>query len=410
MNLGGLLNGPVVEGKRFDHGTHMLASTGVAEIDQFLLDDLPLERFNVFAGHEADRAGSFSAGGWNEETPFPDRRDAGVSAAIQAWRQNTPHDETDPGTAEDKLTSLYGPDADTYPREVLESVYGRPASEVGATAVKMLALHRAVFLSEKEIDRYGQLDCLSPIIAHPERKLFERKPPPLTKTIYPKERGLGQVIEWLESKLVRAGVQIVKGASIAKAGDSVHVKSDGHLVEFRNERIIWTAGVLSAARTLLNERFESDPSRLASWIAHVEIAERCVELSNYYYFIRHPGVRTYRLTNYRALTMRDADQGYTLELTLSNAASYEDAKRQVVSDLETLGLIQDPGDIKMLGMTKIPYSFLNATVGFEKWCNQIIGQITRSAELFGPWSSKGLFFTGDCLRDLDKRLSTQRVT
>lgn len=147
------------------------------------------------------------------------------------------------------------------------------------------------------------------------------------------------------------------------------------------------------------------PSEQVCWIAHVELRKKRRPLTNHYYFVRHPELRTYRLTNYSAMTLDATDTAYTLEITASSALSEAEMKTLVTGELCIMGLAESAADIGFLQLNRLNYSFLNATAEFEAWCGDVVNELQGRVPLFGPWSSCGLFFTGDCLRDLHRRLS-----
>jgi protoporphyrinogen oxidase len=402
-HLGGLLRGPCIDGRYFDHGTHSLASTGVPEMDEFLLSAFSTDQFNLFQGHDADRSGSFSSAGWNENTSFADTRSGGIAEDIIDWRRSN---EAIPkvNSAYDELQSLYGSKAAPFFAQVMKSVFGRDPRDLGVNAVKLLALHRTVLMSNEDIQICADIDLISPVIAHPDREKFNRRPPPETRSIYPKTRNLGLVIDKLEAKLELAGVKVLKQTRLERSGNDYIAKSTDCDHQIKKPEVIWTAGVPAAANFFLNKKFVETSGDLVCWIAHVEISKKLRKLNNYYYFIRHPNLRTYRLTNYSALTADNFDMAYTLEMTVPKTYSEAEMVEIVKDELLTMGLIESADDIKFVKMNRLNYSFLNATKAFENWCGAVVEELRGHVPMFGPWSSRGLFFTGDCLRDLHSRL------
>lgn len=404
-HLGGLLRGPRFGDRSFDHGTHSLASTGVPEIDDFLLSGFPTDDFNLFSGHDSDQSGSFSAAGWNEETSFADARAESFAAAIVEWRSRG--NEAPPvRSARDELQSLYGPEATPFFSRFLTSVFGRDPIDLGVNAVRLLALHRAVLMPHEDIESLPPAAQLAAVIAHPDRAQFNQRTPPDARSIYPKSRGLGRVIDVLEAKLEGAGVRIHKSATLERAdNDFIASNASGkHLMS--GPEVLWTAGVPGAANLFLNKKFNAVPGALVCWIAHVELHKKRRPLANHYYFVRHPELRTYRLTNYSALTLDAADAAYTLEITAPSALSEAEMATLVRSEMLSMGLVESAADVHFLQLTRLNYSFLNATVDFEAWCGDVAHELNGQIPLFGPWSSRGMFFTGDCLRDLYRRLPT----
>lgn len=402
-HLGGLLRGPSFGGRHFDHGTHSLASTGVPEIDDFLLSGFTTDQFNLFHGHDSDRSGSFSAAGWNEDTSFFDIRPEGIAADIVEWRRSNVALPVI-RSAHDELQSLYGSKAAPFFGQMLSSVFGRDPRELGANAVKLLALHRAVLMSNEDIEACPDIAKVSPVIAHPDRARYNRRPPPDTCSIYPKVRGLGRVIDRLEAKLERVGVQVLKSTTLERSGSDFIARSPAVEQNILNPEVLWTAGVPGAANLFLNKRFDAEPSYKVCWIAHVELSKKLRRLLNYYYFVRHPGLCTYRLTNYSALTLDDSDRAYTLEITAPRSLSEADMAELVKNELHTMGLAESSSDVSFLRLSRLNYSFLNATVNFETWCGAVVQELKGKVPMIGPWSSRGMFFTGDCLRDLYSRL------
>jgi len=402
-HLGGLLRGPCIDGRYFDHGTHSLATTGVTEIDKFLLSAVSTAQFNLFQGHDADRSGSFSTAGWNENTSFADTRSEGIAEDIIEWRRSN---EAIPkvNSAYDELQSLYGFKAAPFFAEVMKSVFGKDPRELGVNAVKLLALHRTIIMSNEDIEICADIDLISPVIAHPDREKFNRRPPPETRSIYPKTRNLGLVIDKLEAKLELTGVKVLKQTSLVRSGRDYTAKSPDFDHQIKNPEVIWAAGVPAAANLFLNKRFVETSGDLVCWIAHVEISKKSRKLNNYYYFIRHPNLRTYRLTNYCALTADDSDMAYTLEMTVPKTYSEAEMVEILKDELLTMELIESTDDIVFVKMDRLNYSFLNANMAFENWCGTVVEELRGNLSMFGPWSSRGLFFTGDCLRDLHSRL------
>lgn len=402
-HLGGLLRGPSFDNRYFDHGTHSLASTGVPEMDDFLLSGFSTDQFNLFHGHDADRSGSFSAAGWNEDTSFADVRPEGIAADIVEWRRSN---ATVPvvRSAHDELQSLYGHKASPFFGQVLSAIFGRDPRELGANAVKLLALHRAVLMSNDDIEACPDIARIGPVLAHPDRAQFNRRPPPDTRSIYPRERGLGRVIDGLEAKLEQAGVQVLKSTTLERSGSDFIARSPAGERTILNPEVLWTAGVPGAANLFLNKRFDAAPGDKVCWIAHVELSKKLRRLANYYYFVRHPDLHTYRLTNYCALTLDDSDPAYTLEITAPRSLSEADMTELVKNELLTMGLVESSADVSFLRLSRLNYSFLNATADFEAWCGAVVQELKGQVPMFGPWSSRGMFFTGDCLRDLYARL------
>ena len=95
---------------------------------------------------------------------------------------------------------------------------------------------------------------------------------------------------------------------------------------------------------------------------------------------------------------------YTLEITVPKTYTVYEMEELVKQELLVMGLIESNSNIKFIKMNRINYSFLNATTAFENWCEAVTEELRKDITIFGPWSSRGLFFTGDCLRDLYYRL------
>lgn len=402
-NLGGLLRGPQFEERYFDYGTHLLASTGIPEIDNYFFSDLPADEFNLFSGHESDLCGSFSIDGWNEETCFSDVHLQDFAASMVEWRRSGSQ-VADVQTADLELRSCYGQEAAPFFEDILRSVYGRDPKILAATAVRLLALHRAAFMSDEDIDSCQDYALFSPVIAHPSRDKFEMREAPDSRTIYPKKRGLGRVINHLEAKLKDAGVQILKNTKLQYSNNRFLAISPANEFFIDHSELIWTAGVPSAADLFLGKRFNGGASDMVCWIAHVELRKKLRHQSNYYYFIRHPNLRTYRVTNYSALTADQSNHAFTLELTVPTLLSEVDMADLVRSELVALGLIESYDDVSFLHLNRLNYSFLNATADFEQWCGEVVQELKGHMPIYGPWSSRNLFFIGDCLRDMYRRL------
>jgi protoporphyrinogen oxidase len=402
-HLGGLLRGPSFDGRHFDNGTHLLASTGVPEKDEFLLSDFSTDQFNLFHGHDSDRSGSFSVVGWNENTSFVDIRPEGLAADIIEWRSSNVALPI-VSSAYDELYSLYGYKAVPFFGQMLSSVYGRDPRELGVNTVKQVALHRTVLMSNDDIEAYSDLAKIGSVIAHPERAHFNRRPSPDTRSLYPKVRGLGRAIDRLEAKLELAGVQILKSTTLERSGSDFIARTPIGEQNIQSPYVIWTAGVPAAANLFLKKKFDAVSGDLVCWIAHVELSKKLRQLDNYYYFVRHPSMRTYRLTNYCAITLDNSDQAYTLEITAPRTFSESDMAELVKRELLMMGLIEFPSDINFMRLNRFNYSFLNSTTAFESWCGTVTEELREHIPMFGPWSSLGMFFTVDCLRDLYARL------
>lgn len=401
--LGGLLRGPTLDGHHFDYGTHTLATTGISEIDHFLLDGIPEADFNLYRGYDSDRSGSFGPDGWNEETCFLDLNDEELEQSVVRWTLGR-GPSSDDQNARDALVSLYGQTAAKSFSAVLESVYGQDSTAVGAAAIKLLALHRAAFSKSGHALKNDEFDAVRHIFAHSTKRDFQTAfPPPDTIAIYPKKRGLYQALDFLEAKLSKSGVTILKKCSVRTDGNCFHLDNGEEVLRLDQPRVLWTAGVPSAAKLFLKSVPPKPKAAKVACVANVILKKAIVDLGATYYFVRHPNIMTYRFTNYSQLTGDRSDVSYSLELTVPASFSVDDVKHQVIRELIEMELILDASDIDYFGCSFMPYSFLNMTCDFEDWAETTLLNLSNELELYGPWSSKNLFFTGDCLRDLYNR-------
>lgn len=404
--LGGLL-GSIDCGEHgsFDHGTHLMADTGVAEVDELLFGLLPRTSWNVFSDNRRDLAGCWFDGRLQENSVYPDLRsrpsevvERYVDALLTAARVDAV--PGGPSAAQIARARFGDAIAGEVIDPVVQSVFGHEAATLTAQGLSLTSLERVVIFDEAEWERHRADAAVMARVAYPEQRLLPEGLGARTRAYYPIRRGMQQVIDALEDRLRAAGAEILTGTIVAGLEGVEQVRrvtttGPGGDRTIDATQVIVTSGPMTAARLLgvgLDVLGGPPPRRTA--VLQLVVPERpAVDL--YYFYCYQPGSTIFRVTNYAAFCDEPTTDGrwpLSIEVILDGDADDDSLFRAVQPELTRFGF-DDPSLVAVEHLGRgLPIPTLRAAEGFDALRGRVSEHQPPNLHVTGVQAAPGLFF------------------
>jgi protoporphyrinogen oxidase len=396
--VGGLLASKKVNGRYYDYGTHILAETGISDLDAFLFDGLACDYFqHVKVGSYIGAL--YERNGFINDFAFPRSQ---RQELMDAYLSHPRAAASSPNNLREQLIGDYGvliyekllePSLRKFfhsdPRDLMpnsQGLFGMSrimlGDEVGSRTLKTDPAH----------DR---------LLGYHSYTEYSSK----YRALYPRDGGVGAWINLLESKLRQGGVEIITKAefSIDSAHDHIQqlvVNGETHAVD----RLYWTVpATLIYDKLSMKKMLGGPPRRLTSVVVDVEVdgnyATDVFYVQNY-----DPSMQSFRVTlydNYNA-NANDSTKRATVEfLVEGNGEAESFYAEQAILELKQMGLIEAGAVTRVAGCEFIRGGFPVPTPDFATSTRNYVEGLASITNLFLFGKATGrTWFMADVMREI----------
>jgi hypothetical protein len=418
--LGGLLRSDIhPNGLAFDRGTHILSQTGVPAIDALLFDDLDATRWHRFGGAKRDLCGLLTETEVLDGSPFLPAPVALVDERLKVTKAEQPNLE---GNLFAALSAQHGPEiVEAVFRAPIRNLYRCELEELDRFVAGQLPLWRVVAGDIKGWLARAHDSVFRSLVACPDqRQLPDAYANPLL-AMYPRRMGIGQLFDKFAAQLAAARVEIclstkIVGLTLAAqriSAISLAGPDDRYLVVEGDLEMVWAVPPFQLPGLL----GRSVPAMQFKPGWRGVIADFCARTTRQlgcYYYLDYGRNDGFRLTNYSALCDEAAAldaSPFTFELWWRGDEDLDatSAKVLLAQRFQQLGLVTDGAAICDVRLRRTTQGILLATTqNMSALAKQVdaIAEVTPENLLnIGLLSEPRLFFTGDMLRNAERRLS-----
>jgi protoporphyrinogen oxidase len=253
---GGLYNSIPTPFGLVDQGVHIPQLTGVAQIDNLLIDALPPAQWKRLSGTRKDIAGNFFAGRLNEGSLYPDLRclpqdDYQACLGDVMARASM----TLPGFAEVPHLRAYFEArfgqrvTDQVMEPISRKFWRQPLVRMSPWAAKVVHLSRLVMHSPEATAPLKQSPALDAVIGYPDQltvpaDVFANS----RDAYYPRQFGLNHVVDGLLAQLKQQGAEVLTGTELrglSLAADQVQsisiARADKEVEQLVVDALVWTS-------------------------------------------------------------------------------------------------------------------------------------------------------------------------
>lgn len=419
--VGGLLSGIEYPEQElyFDLGTHIFQETGIAEIDNTLLNSIPPEDLIYFPLGQGDFAGSVFSGRLQTNTHFPDLNYDGIDEKVKvAIRKHIKNSDVTPSPIDRSLSlptvanERFGIQfTEKYIAPIFQKVFKRKPEELSSFSLLLPGWTRVVidnydrWIASVGQPRYRALAAVPnqrdlPLFLHHKRRSF-----------YSRRHGSRHVVESLAASLKARGVEFMMNASINNINiDFCELDIINSLGKHKNltvDRLVIGTGVIGAAKLLKVDlsQWEFDVP-LPYWITNIVIDKPCKSDLCYLYGL-DTGCDWYRITNYAAFSGDVNDRRLTVETLGNPVGDLEKWPSIIVNQLYDIGLI-DTKELIFSNSKKLANGYPSPTISninsLIQLGHKLTSTIPSNIMLGGIGFTGGLFFQNEIVTDLYKRI------
>ena len=338
-SLGGVLGsiaGPA--GASFDFGTHILSTTGDAELDAFLFQDFDEREWNVF---EIVRAGTWFGGRMSRESPFIDARALPPEVfrlGLVELLETRPFDAAGCRSLGDLLRQHFGATfAERIQAPIVAKQFGCGLDDLHPR--DPFVLKRLIVASpetSRELKRSPFFDGKVAFATFHEGTSPRRN-------LYPKAGGIGRGMELLEKRLRDGGVEILTKTSVTRvtgerAVETVTLSSGATLP---CDRLVWTVPPFLLLRAASIE-LPAPPPKIRSVGLYHFVFDRPFAESNQYVTCYDEHMVTFRVTLYphlRSLDAPGAPWNLTVEVLGDESVDFASLAPRVEAELHEMGIL-----------------------------------------------------------------------
>lgn len=398
----------------YDLGTHYFANIYGEEIKTILESTLNEVEWAIHNGVRSDLSGVFHNGVWNLDTVFVSlfsynkRKRDNYKKLIQSHINHKSTKDQNPITSHDYLNNIYGSKITTEIFEpILEKLCGHRGKNLHPFAAKLYPLNRMVLYNEEEA--LDNLDKpINQVAAFPSQLDLPSHLHPTYYSYYPKERGIGKVIDVLEAELEKSGVQILKNTKVnsLKYEDKIETASINGF-KYHIEKVYSTLPIFGLSSLLgINIDYSSLDSPKHTVLSHLKLTTDFDFNQRHYMYCYDKGFNTFRITNYNAITLQNENPlPLTLESSFKEIPSIKEVNQKIISELIQLQIIQEESQVKFIHSEILPYGFPLLTKTnmdyIEKKRNEIKSLKISNLISLGIFSDNNIFFMRDVLRKIE---------
>lgn len=410
----------------FDYGMHNFLETGIPEIDQMILNLLPLNQWNILEGEKRDLAGVYFNGKIQFNSPYIDIRhfqEKQINDLREYFKLSEFNRRTLPKNAKEYAEERFSKEvSDITINIALEKVFQKPAEDLDVGAINFTPLSRLVISDEDQIHEDYKSEFLRERIAYPEQRDLPLELSSGRRGYYPKEFGIFRVVEALKKEILSNGGSILTSSSIKNIKinfnkiDKISIYCKDEIKEIDNiNSLIWTANIFSLGK-LLDFSFKGYKydTPLKTYVVNI-LVDHEPELGDlYYFFCYEKGFKTFRLTNYSAYcknAKRDGLYPISMELLIDPSKNLTTKMIEEIAqkELKSFNILNEKTDIKFIKVEQlvsgIPMLTLNNTNSIKSIRNKIKREQINNLIITGVLSEDNLFFQTDVLIDLYNKIS-----
>lgn len=394
--IGGLLRSYEVDGDTFDFGTHFANRTGDAELDQLLFGGTE----GAWVEYPVLLAGNFWNGQLNEVSENPDLNSVNqdIHCRCLADLLSAPgwQGPGQPENAHEFLISEYGQNlVDVFFDPVLRKFTGKTSEALFYNANLLFNLKRFAVLDVSATDELKMSKKFDARVAFHHRDDFKFHKP----CLYPISGGIGRWIDGLESKLMRAGVDVRTHAHIESVTTlDQHIQEltvDGQSIGVKG--LLWSAPPATFCRLAGQDMGTGKPEFRSSVLVGL-VFDRKFTTDCHYVTVFDSDCHSFRITLYNNFRQSKSDSFLaTVEFLVSsdkidsldwvNVAAYEMVK---------MGLCSSDAVLKKHHIKVIPNGFpVQSNQSIEKLDEQIKKvKLFDNVHLIGRAGGEGWFLDG----------------
>lgn len=396
--LGGLLTSMRPGGgeKWFDHGTHIPAPTGNAELDEVLFAAV---RGDAWITLPLLKAATFWNGTFGAASPCLDLRTLPDDAYRAVLAEMLAPGEAAAGgleNLEQQLRGAYGPE---MVRRVFGPVLQKFLNEpVGALAVDshlLFGLIRFICAEAsqvRELKRDPQMD--RKLAFHSYREVVPGNHG--VAGYYPRSGGAGRWIDCLAAQLRDAGVTIRTGVYATSINVAAGRAVLGDRSEIAFDRLAWSLPPAVLLRTCAHPvaRDLAAPRMAAIMLFHF-VTDRAPSTDAFYVTCYDPALRTFRVTLYRNLQPDGKGAArITVEVLRPTSDQPKATPAEIFSELITMGVVSPESTFAECYVQEIGNGFPIQTIAHQR-STQIAGETIEhefeNVRLLGRASGRGFF-------------------
>lgn len=419
-------------GQVFDHGMHVIYESCTPAIDDLYREVMPPQDWHILEQNEKDIAGLFFRGTLQPYSHYVDLRSFPETqrrqfAASVMQAAVSPRPEAIESCGE-FLEAQFGPEiVHAVHDQVLDALYGIPASEASTQAVRLTALERVILFDAPTMLDLMKADRLRSRLAFPDQLNLPPYRANTQKALYPKQFGMGHFVDRLKQLLLSRGVALRTSASLAHVHrdgeriESVTLSADGKADErLPVDALVWTVGWPTLARSLgvsLEGLAPPSGGRRKLAIANL-VFDRAPAMDRLYYFYCYDaGFATFRVTNYsNYCPAASADGTFPVGVELwperlgagSENLTDDELVALAVNELRQFGVIGDHqmlfGAIQHGG--EFPLPSLQADRQLREVRHRVRAVLPKNVIVAGIQAEPDLFFVPDILNDAFGKLAT----
>ena len=237
---GGLLKSDSAMDHYFDYGTHIYSQTNVQELDQFLFSNL--DHNNCIISRKIATA-NYCFGRMNSKNSYVDTSNLPKQEFNQGCMDLLSIvEQSESDNLQHYITSRIGPTFfDRILKDVVKKFMGLEADKLSPKAGLIFDFNRVLAFDEIVTNRLTKNSLYDASLGHHVRQNGVKK-------YYPKEGGIGKVVEFLMGKICNSGVQFRPSTKILrvleKQGQVNKIVTENKSIT--TDKLIWTlpAGVL----------------------------------------------------------------------------------------------------------------------------------------------------------------------
>ncbi len=392
---GGLLRSDFNGKTYFDYGTHILPETGVAEIDDFLFGDFTDEDCLIT---KKIAAGNYYAGKLNENSCYVNTKSLSEIDYQQCCHELLASRETDSVNLSEFFTHRYGKTLfEKIFKPVIKKYLGEDPDNLDPKIGYFFDMSRVLAFNQDITDKLNRIDDYNKILGHHERKEGVCK-------YYPRNGGVGALIDRLVRKITSQGVKLITGTEIQTIDlnennvSSLTTKSG----KIDCDRVIWSVPLIFLANLTNISRKSVRPifrkTTLYDFTFDLPLNTDCTFINVY-----EPDLYSGRITLYQNLGAEDKG-GYSC--TVEVLSDEEPSSDIILQELRTMGLISARSNCQFQQLRNVNNGFPVLTCEYSEVSNENNSYYREQFNnvIFIGKASEDAFFMTDVLRDTHKKI------
>jgi protoporphyrinogen oxidase len=405
--LGGLLTSKCINGNYYDHGTHLLRETGIAQLDEFLHNGLDYDRFEyIKAGTYYKRL--YEKNAFLTDFSLPENlREECLQQLLESAQKASPSKFDN---LEHQLVSLFGNGYyKNLFRGIIKKLYFEEPANLAPDGHYPMGLSRIIASTEQKSKDLKSDTQVDKVLAFHSVQDGQKS----LKSLYPKGKGgVGVWIDLLEKKLIEAGVRIFKKVKPAfKLANNATVNQVTlNNQDFFVEHLYWTVPpIFLYNQTNLPKPTVSIPKRLSTVI--IDLEYRGNYNTDLHYFQNYdPSFKTFRVTlydNFNNLYSTSGVNRITVEFLVENEQFETDKYKYVaIKELVMMGIANNESELTVVQDSAIRGGFPVPTPNFRKDSELLIDglSVIDNLTLFGKATGK-VWFMRDVIAEVYNKVN-----